>query len=301
LKHPHDHAGGRPKFSELGIGEMDEMRYTVMSYGIADPPYENAGFAATPMPLDILAIQHIYGANLAYRTGDDVYDLDNESFWTIWDAGGDDTLDAGSWVGGSGVMLDLREGGFSGAIDSERRMAVAYDAVIENAIGSSQGDKVFGNDADNRLQGGWGKDALFGGGGSDQLSGGAGVDRLRGGAGDDVLLWGARDRLVDGGSGRDTLLLTGGDLDLGAVPDGQIDDIEWIDMTGGGDSRLTLSAQDLLDLSSSSNRLKVLGDAGDFLDISGFTARGGPVSGFQTYRHGAATLLVDMDVTVAVI
>ena len=49
------------------------MRHTVMSYDIVAPEPGPSGFAVTPMPLDILAIQHIYGANMTYRTGDDVY------------------------------------------------------------------------------------------------------------------------------------------------------------------------------------------------------------------------------------
>jgi serralysin len=104
LKHPFDDgANERPSFEDLGIGWRDAMRYTVMSYDIANPPYEATGFAATPMPLDILAIQYIYGANMSYRTGDDTYKLGKASFRTIWDAGGEDTLSAASWAVGAQI------------------------------------------------------------------------------------------------------------------------------------------------------------------------------------------------------
>src|SRR5688572_22939473 len=150
LKHPHDDgAAGRPTFVDLGIGEMDRMSHTVMSYDIVAPAPGEQGFAATPMPLDILAIQHIYGANLAYHTGDDSYALRNASYNTIWDAGGVDTLAAPSWWAG-GALLDLREGAFSGRIHGSRRTAVAYDAVIENAVGGEGGDRIIGNATANQ-------------------------------------------------------------------------------------------------------------------------------------------------------
>jgi Ca2+-binding RTX toxin-like protein len=299
LKHTHDDGGSdRPTFTELDIGEMDRMRHTVMSYDIVARPAAGQGFAETPMPLDILAIQHIYGANLSYRTGDDNYALSNRSYSTIWDAGGVDTLDASAWTEWSGVLLDLREGAFSGQLLGTARMAIAYDAVIENAIGSARKDELHGNAADNQLEGGAGNDVLFGGDGNDWLKGGNGVDRLQAGAGDDVLRWGRRDFLRDGGTGDDTLALAKGDLDLRKIADGRIVDVERVDMTGGTDSRLTLRAAHLLDLSSTSNQLEVLGDAGDSVRIKGPAVDEGVVGAFHQYRLGAGLLLVDTDITV---
>ena len=297
LKHPHDDgASDRPTFVDLGIGDMDRMSHTVMSYDIVAPAPGERGFAATPMPLDILAIQHIYGANMSYRTGDNDYILSNGRYRTIWDAGGEDTLSAASQLTPS--LLDLREGAFSGRLVGAKRMAIAYDVTIENAVGSERGDRIIGNAAANSLSGGMGDDSLHGRGGNDRLTGGSGADELRGGMGDDVLKWTRADRVADGGSGTDTLLMAHGRLDLTATGGAEIAGIERIDMSGGGSSRLTLAAQDLLDLSATTNRLKVLGDGGDSVRIVGSSIDEGMDGAFHRYRLGAGILLVDTDITV---
>ena len=62
---------GQP-LRKLGIGAFDTGFWTVMSYeGLSGSAA--FGWQATPMPLDILAIQEIYGANMSYRTGNDIY------------------------------------------------------------------------------------------------------------------------------------------------------------------------------------------------------------------------------------
>ena len=165
LKHPHDDGGnGRPTFSALGLNAYDNTHYTVMSYNSGDGPNMWTNVVATPMLLDILAIQQIYGANMAYHTGNDTYQLlsyDN----TIWDAGGNDTLDAS---GNLGVTIDLRPAGFSYATYNPSAVtAVAYGVTIENATGSPSNDIIIGNDADNVIDGGSAADTMSGGKGND--------------------------------------------------------------------------------------------------------------------------------------
>jgi serralysin len=262
-----------------------------MSYDIVAPAPGPGGFAATPMPLDILAMQHIYGANLSYRTGADVYGLDNRSYRTIWDAGGSDTLDASSWAEPAGVLLDLREGAFSGRFDGVRRTAIAYDAVIENAVGSDREDELIGNGAANRLEGG---------AGDDWLTGGAGADRLAGGAGRDVLVGAPNDLRLHGGSGIDTLQIAGARLDLRLEAGTGITDIERIKLNGRGDTRITVDAASVLDLSTTRDILVIAGDSSDTVVIEGGVIDQGISGAFHRYQLGAATLLVDGDVTVVV-
>jgi hypothetical protein len=71
---------------------------------------------------------------------------------------------------------------------------------------------------------------------------------------------------------RDTLQLEGADLtlDLTKISDRRIQDIEVIDMTGSGDNSLKLNLDDLLDASTSTNILKVLGNSGDKVIATGF-------------------------------
>jgi hypothetical protein len=120
--------------------------------------------------------------------------------------------------------------------------------------------------------------------------------------GDDSLVWDINDAMIDGGAGTDTLLVQGGDVDF-TVFGGTILGIESIDLEAdAGANAVTLSAQDVLDLSSS-DTLAILGDGGDSVDAgSGWTDGGFDGSGNHIYTQmvgsALATLLVDPDMTV---
>lgn len=169
LKHPHDDGGnGRPTFASLGIASYDSGYSTVMSYNDTSSSLAH-GHQATPMPLDILAIQYIYGANMSYHTGNDTYVLsDNRVIKTIWDAGGNDTISASSL--GSEVTISLVVGSLInyGALGSAT--AIAFNVVIENVVGSAYSDSLMGNAADNILNGGTGDDMLTGWAGADRFA-----------------------------------------------------------------------------------------------------------------------------------
>jgi hypothetical protein len=146
LKHPHDGGGNsKPTFEQLGIAASDTARWTVMSYNDNTNSSQSAGNDASPMPLDILAIQQIYGANMSYHAGDDVYQfqysaLQNGRYTTIWDAGGTDTVDASNYLyfGEAKLTIDLRPGigYFESAAAKDAFTAIAYNVIIENATGS---------------------------------------------------------------------------------------------------------------------------------------------------------------------
>ena len=73
LKHPDDDGGnGRLTFSQLGISGLDSDRWSIMSNNETDSAIAY-NRDATPMPLDMLAIQQIYGANMSFHAGDDIY------------------------------------------------------------------------------------------------------------------------------------------------------------------------------------------------------------------------------------
>jgi len=77
---------------------------------------------------------------------------------------------------------------------------------VESVVGSPFNDVIWGDAADNNLQGGAGADYLFGRNGNDKLYGDDGNDQLNGGAGDDFLQGGAGDDMLVGGAGTDALL-----------------------------------------------------------------------------------------------
>lgn len=215
LKHPFE--GG----ATLG-GALNIIPNTVMSYS----PIEGArtgwlsSYPSTPMPLDVQALQALYGA-APRNAGDTVYDLADAAyqsgFATLWDTGGRDMLDAGR-VGG-GVSLDLRAqtrsdvgaevratgyiGNSSTATSGSysATLAIAAGVRIEDATGSAHADILIGNDGAN---------VLWGGAGNDKLEGMAGDDRLFGGAGDDLIfITAGGTKMVDGGSGTDRVMFSG--------------------------------------------------------------------------------------------
>jgi inosine/xanthosine triphosphate pyrophosphatase family protein len=173
---------------------------------------------------------------------------------------------------------------------------VLYGRDFGNKVayqGGSGIDTLTGNAAANLLVGGQGNDVLNGGGGS---------DALRGGAGNDVFVFDPLDRHIDGGSGVDTLRFAGAgqSLNLTVIPSGRYENLEVIDLTGTGNNTLTLNALDVLQLSTSSNTLRVAGNAGDVLNAgSGWTLAGAETIGGQAYvryTQRGAVLLVDADI-----
>jgi serralysin len=198
LKHPFDDGGNnRPTHNEYDSGYDTIMSYEdpqKIDYGsIFD---FSQGFQATPMPLDILAIQYIYGANMTTNTGNDTYVLtDNGIVRTIWDADGTDMVDASAI--GEAVTLALT-GGHVMKYGDFSATAFAYNMTLENAIGTAFGDIITGNSAGNTLDGGNGNDTLSGSTGNDSLIGGAGNDSLDGGAGNDSM---------SGGTGNDSYVV----------------------------------------------------------------------------------------------
>jgi Ca2+-binding RTX toxin-like protein len=148
--------------------------------------------------------------------------------------------------------------------------------------------------------------ALNGGSLNDLINGLGGADRLLGFAGNDTLIIGDDDFVrVDGGAGTDTLRLAGGtdiNLNLSTLAKGAIKDIEQIDLVAGSlNNILTVTQESLLDLSSTSDLLKVFGDSGDTVNATGFVAGVSRTENgitFNVYTNGAATLWVQQGVKV---
>ncbi|SHE22346.1 Flagellar hook-length control protein FliK [Bathymodiolus brooksi thiotrophic gill symbiont] len=142
-----------------------------------------------------------------------------------------------------------------------------------------------GDENDNALTGASDDEIFVAGMGDDTLTGNGGMDVFNAGAGNDTIIinasnitalaqTGAGNRArVDGGGNIDTLELDGSGLtlDLTNISNARIQDIEKIDITGSGNNTLILNLNDVLDASTSTNILKVLGNGGDSVNASGFT------------------------------
>lgn len=191
LKHPHDDGGtGRPTLAEVGLGDFDIDLFTIMSYNDDAPLNLLEWDPATPMLLDVLALQYLYGANQQVNSEDTVIDLSAkvDFYLTYWDAGGHDVIGAERALEGwlislpdvqpstivpefAGYALPIAEWN-SGVIKNLRWLL----GEIEDARGSAWADSIHGNRFANQLSGLGGDDLLSGGGGNDSLHGGEGAD-----------------------------------------------------------------------------------------------------------------------------
>jgi hypothetical protein len=177
-------------------------------------------------------------------------------------------------VNGDG-LADLIVGAPNGAPTGARNTGRSY-VIFGSTTGAFSQTAVdqLGGDADDTLTGTSAGDVLVGGAGDDKLIGNGGPDVLYGGAGDDTFVLdrsnvkalsagfkrsaGLLARL-DGGTGVDTLKLSGADitLDLGSIANqggstpgsaSRIEAIERIDLTGSGDNTLALNVNDVQDI-----------------------------------------------------
>lgn len=190
LKHPHDDGGtGHPTYSQAGIGTLNADWATVMSYEDDFDWNLRAWDPATLMPLDLIGLQSIYGANTSNHSGNDTYNLIADNYYqTIWDASGTDLVSAAGASAGWNIYLpDLQLAQSSSVLTgaallaSEDQLASPYTLYwlmgdIENATGSSYDDRIDGNNLANVLNGGAGNDHIDGASGADSLTGGSGND-----------------------------------------------------------------------------------------------------------------------------
>ena len=205
LKHPFEATSGGYTLD----ASLDNTQYTVMSYTPHPYSYYRTVNETSPgsyswryehiqpetlMPLDLKALQYLYGANTSYHSGNDTYTFDKERPFikTIWDGGGNDTISVANFL--RGCVIDLRDGYFSsiripsdplppgqvehnsGIYDGTDNLGIAYGSIIENATGGNGNDQLYGNAVANTLQGNAGADKLDGRGGADTMIGGNGSD-----------------------------------------------------------------------------------------------------------------------------
>ena len=121
-----------------------------------------------------------YGKNSTWNNTDTVYTLQETNFfYTLWDAGGIDTLDARTAT--SGWTINLPNDALSTLVDTKVGFAAPTNDIsvgtphtlvwltgdYENILGSSYADTINGNLFNNTINGGRGNDKIDGGAGID--------------------------------------------------------------------------------------------------------------------------------------
>ena len=181
LKHPFsgaDAAKGNAEPPYL-TGAEDATIWTVMSY-------TNEPIAQTQLkysPLDIAALQYIYGPSTTARTGSDTYTISETEANLIWDGGGTDKISAVSSSKAVTIYLEPGYWGHAGtakadAISTAGQITVNFGTQIENLDGSSLGDGLYGNALSNVINGNAGNDTVQAFAGNDTIDGGDGQDTV---------------------------------------------------------------------------------------------------------------------------
>ena len=170
-------------------------QYPVQGTNWGTTPQGFSLLPTTPMMLDILAAQRLYGVPTSgpLVVGNDTFgfnaNLGNDNVAksivryfdftvnqhpviTIWDGGVNNTLDLSGWSTPS--IINLNPGTFSSANGMINNIAIASDTVIETGIGGGGNDLIIGNSLANFLLGNDGFDTMIGGPGNDTIDGGAG-------------------------------------------------------------------------------------------------------------------------------
>ncbi|RMD93996.1 MAG: DUF4214 domain-containing protein, partial [Alphaproteobacteria bacterium] len=245
LGHPHDNGNGSQKVSEPSASNTtevawDNQRYTVMSYegGTGNNGWNvnqagTYGFAVTPMAMDIVAIQNLYGAR-ALNTGHTTYKLTDagsaaldvdgsdgtvsigRAFYSIWDTGGYDEI---RYDGSQRAYLNLNNATLSTTDDARQQ---AIEAYVTNMPGySSLPADVKNNIEDPDYHGAGFFSMLFSSAGAMQLGGysiapathnaDAKIEGATGGSGNDVIIGNELGNLLDGEGGNDIIVGSEGD------------------------------------------------------------------------------------------
>ena len=298
-------AGDRSGFSVSSAGDVNGDGYDDLIIGAqqADPGGDSAtgetyvvyGGARAPGTAGVLDLATLNGSNGFVLNGIDAEDRSGRSVSSAGDVNGDgyDDLIIGAWradrTGPDGMALAVDAGEtylvYGGATETESTVSIT-------AQGTAAADNFTGN------------------AGADSFTGIATGDVVRGGAGDDTVSVTALDFAdIDGGTGRDTLVLAGADLSLDLREPGNagVDSVEVFDLSGADGNTLVLDAQAVFDLTEERAggiaTLDVLGDANDRVELAGANSTSSGTetedgTTYNVYQDGNAEVRVQTGVQV---
>ena len=284
-------AGDYSGYSVSSAGDVNGDGYDDLIIGAnrADPGRDsNAGetyvvYGGAPGAGGVLHLSMLDGTNGFILTGVDANDESGSSVSSAGDVNGDgfDDLIIGAIRADPGETYLV----YGGETGTESTAPIT-------ALGTAAADNFTGNV------------------GADSFTGIAAGDVVRGGAGDDSISVTSLDFAdIDGGTGRDALVLDGSNLslDLTDPGNGGVDSVEVFDLSGTGGNTLVLDALAVFDLTEERAggmaTLDVLGDADDRVELrdSNFTLNRTVTEDdtiYNVYRDGNGEVRVQNGVAV---
>lgn len=212
------------------LSSVEDTNHSIMSYTARDnfsPEFTVSGteismHANAIMPdlyalYDVAALQSVYGVNTTTNLENNTYTLsyNDYSIQTIWDAGGEDTIDLSTASGASTVDLragtinsadqrtlqeiitiyqaEVHDAQFNNSIQAlvtdiynnselytgKNNLSIANGVIIENINTGSGSDTIIDNEVNNNISTSGGNDKIYlGHGGYDYVNGGEGIDTL---------------------------------------------------------------------------------------------------------------------------
>ncbi len=171
--------GGSAKFSS-------QYSVTGTNWGGAYP--------TTLMPLDILAIQRLYGVAVNTPLGGGQtfgfncnidpsikqyfdFTVNKKPIITIWDKGTNNTLDLSGFSSAS--TINLNAGTFSSTAGLTNNIGIAFDTAVDKLVCSAGANTVTCNNDGDTIIGGTGNDLFIGGTGNDVFNGGGGTNTVK--------------------------------------------------------------------------------------------------------------------------
>ncbi|MET0373509.1 MAG: M10 family metallopeptidase C-terminal domain-containing protein, partial [Rhizorhabdus sp.] len=221
---------------ETAFTAFDNAAWTIMSYNDQEADWgasrgdNNLLYGRSPttwMPLDILAIQRIYGVAVnTPLSGGQTYGFNSnisgsiakffdftqnaKPIVTLWNKGVGNTLDLSGFSTASKV--NMADGAFSSIAGLTNNLAIAHGTRIDTVVTGAGADTIVANNNSDNILGGAGADSITGGTGNDHLYGGGtvavagdGADTINAGAGGDYVQGNAGDDRLNGGDGSDRI------------------------------------------------------------------------------------------------
>lgn len=184
------------------IGPEDEGTKYLGEYPVTGTKWDDWE-PLTPMIVDILAVQRLYGVatsgpltggghTFGFNSNIEGYigrfynfNINKQPVITLWENGRNNTFDVSGFS--NDAVINLTPGTFSSVGGLKNNVAIAYDTVIEKAVGGDGNDIIYASEVASTLIGGKGSDQLFGGAGDDILTGGVAADTINPGGGINIL------------------------------------------------------------------------------------------------------------------